>query len=108
MHDLATEGTPPPEPRRRGFAQGRQLRWLLGSALLLYALVGLSILLLPPLFDFAAYYHNFHWPEHEPPTLLTRLATWDAQHYLFIACNGYVRGSPSAAFCPLWPMLVRA
>ena len=29
--------------------------------------------------------------------------TWDGEHYLYLSQNGYQAGSPSAAFCPLWP-----
>ena len=37
----------------------------------------------------------------------TRLATWDAQHYLFLATEGYQAGQRSITFFPLFPWLIR-
>jgi hypothetical protein len=64
--------------------------------------------LFPGFFNENAYYGNFHWPREAPPTLATRFATWDAQHYLFLATEGYGPGRPSIAFFPLYPWLIRA
>src|SRR5262245_12428992 len=54
------------------------------------------------------YYGNFHWPLEQPPTGATRFATWDAQHYLFLATEGYHAGQRSITFFPLFPWLIRA
>ena len=63
--------------------------------------------LLPEFFNEDAYYGNFHWPRKQPPTQATRLATWDAQHYLFLATEGYQAGQRSITFFPLFPWLIR-
>ncbi len=49
-----------------------------------------------------------HWPREGGPTFGSHFATWDAAHYLFLSEVGYQQGSPSCAFYPLWPMLIRA
>lgn len=75
----------------------------------------LLLLLLPALFavlriaPFAAgnYFANFHGALEKAPTFATRWATWDAQHYLFIAEHGYLAGHVSGAFWPLWPLVIR-
>jgi hypothetical protein len=74
----------------------------------------LLLLLLPALFavlqlaSFAAanYAANFHGALEKAPVFATRWATWDAQHYLFIAEHGYIAGHVSSAFWPLWPLLI--
>jgi hypothetical protein len=63
--------------------------------------------LLPEYFNENAYYGNFHWPRQQAPTQATRLATWDAQHYLFLATEGYHAGQRSITFFPLFPWLIR-
>lgn len=83
----------------------------------LWALVGwrLVILFLPALFavlpwasfSTASFAANFHEATPGPPTWATRWATWDAQHYLYLAREGYTAGHISSAFWPLWPLLVR-
>ena len=64
--------------------------------------------LLPGFFSESSYRGNFHWPPDQPPTLATRLETWDAQHYLYLATEGYGPGRWSIAFFPLYPWLIRA
>jgi hypothetical protein len=59
-------------------------------------------------FNERAYYGNFHWPREQPPTGATRFATWDGQHYLFLATEGYHAGQRSITFFPLFPWLIRA
>jgi hypothetical protein len=34
-------------------------------------------------------------------------ASWDAEHYLFIAVHGYAAGSSRCAFYPLYPLMIR-
>ena len=63
--------------------------------------------LLPEFFNEDAYYGNFHWPRQQQPTQATRLSTWDAQHYLFLATEGYHAGQRSITFFPLFPWLIR-
>jgi len=63
-----------------------------------------------------------HWPDYdqkrsdaivnkwfgEPkPKFTGPFATWDALHYLMLADQGYLAGSPSCAFYPLWPITMR-
>jgi hypothetical protein len=67
-----------------------------------------SPLLFPEFWNDSSYWGNFHWPRQAPPTLATRLATWDAQHYLYLASEGYAAGQRSIAFFPLYPWSIRA
>jgi hypothetical protein len=46
------------------------------------------------------------WPESGEPTVLSHFVTWDAAHYIHLSEVGYVRGSPSCAFYPLFPLLI--
>jgi hypothetical protein len=39
--------------------------------------------------------------------LVRHLATWDAQHYMALSQSGYSEGMRSAAFYPLWPLVIR-
>jgi hypothetical protein len=48
-----------------------------------------------------------HWPLVGGPTIESRLATWDAAHYLYLAKNGYQKDDIACAFYPLWPGLIR-
>ena len=48
-----------------------------------------------------------HWPEAGGVFLSSRAATWDSAHYLVLSQRGYVAGSPSCAFFPLWPLIIR-
>lgn len=70
------------------------------------ALLLCGVLLVPGVFQHANYRDNFHWPPGAPATHATAFATWDAQHYLYLAQEGYPRGGPSVAFYPLWPGLL--
>lgn len=47
------------------------------------------------------------WSPAGEATLSARLAGWDAVHYLRLSKEGYAAGSPSCAFYPLWPMVLR-
>jgi len=76
--------------------------------LFLLALAPASDVLLPGFFSVDSYFGNFHWPPREPPTAATRFATWDAQHYLFLAGEGYGPDRRSIAFFPLYPWLIQA
>jgi Gpi18-like mannosyltransferase len=52
------------------------------------------------------YLANFHYPHDQVPDLFTRFATWDAQHYLYLADHGYEPGLMSNTFYPLFPFLI--
>jgi hypothetical protein len=82
----------------------------------LFSLVGYKVLYLSIIFlalrfsphlNREYYRSRIHWPRGKGPTLATHLATWDGAHYLYLSEVGYKRGSPSCAFYPLWPMLIR-
>lgn len=82
--------------------------WLIlgGSKALLVAAVLLGAWLME--FNVGQYRAAYaHWPHSDVPTWSSRLATWDSAHYLIISEQGYQRGSPSCAFFPLWPALIR-
>jgi len=51
---------------------------------------------------------NFHFPPSDPPGPWSFLTTWDAQHYLFLAGQGFRSDHITGAFYPLFPLLVRA
>jgi hypothetical protein len=85
----------------------------LASALGLYKLLFLGLalatpLLLPGFFSHEAWLGNFHWPPERAPEAFAPLETWDAQHYLYLADEGYSRRRMPIAFFPLFPWLVRA
>lgn len=81
------------------------LAWRAGLLFLMLA----SILLLPDMLDVGKWQENPHWPaEAAAPDFATHWKTWDSQHYLRIADAGYAEGSKTAAFYPLWPLVLRA
>jgi hypothetical protein len=81
---------------------------LVAFKVLYLGFIVVSLLLLPGFFNHRGYSVNFHWPAEKQPGLIERFTTWDSEHYLFLAANGYVEGSPSVAFYPLWPGLIAA
>jgi hypothetical protein len=83
---------------------GPLVSWRLALLFFMYA----SIALLPDLFDQQSWAGHFRWPVNERPQLTDLLTTWDANHYLYLAEQGYEAGTKSAAFYPLWPLLIRA
>ncbi|HLZ16625.1 MAG TPA: hypothetical protein VKQ08_06275 [Cyclobacteriaceae bacterium] len=60
-----------------------------------------------PSFNDSQYERVIHWPREAPPSLAAYFSTWDGAHYLFLSEVGYQKNSPSCAFYPLWPMLIR-
>lgn len=55
-----------------------------------------------------AFFGNMaHWPRVGEILFGSYLSTWDGAHYMSIAEQGYIPGSPSCAFWPLWPFLMR-
>jgi hypothetical protein len=74
-----------------------------------FALVYLAIYLFPPsLFSQGNYQANFVADRGAPVTNVTRLATWDGQHYLFLSERGWLSDHPSSAFYPMVPWLIKA
>lgn len=82
---------------------GPLLLWRLGMLLLVYGVIWL----LPGLFDAQSWAVNFHYPPRATPVLEDMWSTWDVNHYLHLAEQGYVPGAQSNAFYPLWPTLMR-
>lgn len=85
-------------------------KWLgivLGFKAVTFLIALIAITYFPNLNE-AEYQRDLHWPREGPPTLATHFATWDGAHYLFLSEVGYQSGSPSCAFYPLWPYLIRA
>lgn len=72
-----------------------------------FALIFLSIALLPHIFNMRAHEGNFH----RSPTFVASpsqfFQTWDAQMYLALSESGYRSGEPSVRFFPLWPLAIR-
>jgi hypothetical protein len=53
---------------------------------------------------------NLVYPPGHPMTFIDYFQTWDAQHYLKLAEQGYdsaLQGSMSNAFYPLWPLAIK-
>jgi hypothetical protein len=75
---------------------------------LLFATIYLSFQLLPPIFDQVKYLDTFHWPRDEAPNTWRMFTTWDTAHYLYLSEEGYRSAGGSAAFHPLWPLLIRS
>ncbi|MCX7866268.1 MAG: hypothetical protein N2438_03960 [Limisphaera sp.] len=104
------------EPGVREPRPGRGARvWAaLLAAKLLYAAVVGGIIAWGDAYDTrTAIWIGRHWfPEgwlSEPRGRWERhFATWDAEHYLYLAARGYTVETPSIAFYPLWPGLIHA
>jgi hypothetical protein len=80
---------------------------LIFYSLITYTLIDMSLILLPSAFNYNSYRINFHWPPIEESPRVTAFKTYDGNHYLFLSQSGYVKDSPSNAFYPLWPFLIR-
>jgi hypothetical protein len=97
--------------RLRSLARGEtaSVVWfLLSYKVVFFGFMVLSRALFPGLFSLPHYRSTFHFPHSARPGPTTWLATWDAQHYLYLADFGYLRGEPSTAFFPGWPLAIRA
>lgn len=58
-------------------------------------------------FNAAVWNRNFHfWPDAPRPTSEVMYATWDAQHYLYLATHGYRDAEISMVFPPGWPAVL--
>ncbi len=71
-----------------------------------FLLIGLAIVLLPPMFSSEFYFGNVHLPE-----IISSKArffqTWDAQQYLLISRYGYAVDPRTDVCFPLWPFCIR-
>ncbi len=117
---------------------GRKALLLIGGGKVLFWLLILALLLFDSRYNEALHRANnvvisTAWPQGEAICLESRLATWDAGHYLSLAAiwsgrtgsdweflpygrfsgvfaegtgAGYHQGSPRVAFYPLWPALL--
>lgn len=95
--------------RRKGKgAPDRGLKRVFQAAVLFKIGVFSTILLGYFFFPFQAanYEANFHFPPGAVPDLAAHFKTWDAQHYLFLAEQGYHPAQQSNAFYPLFPFLI--
>src|SRR5687768_11617176 len=85
--------------------------WRVAQCLVLYKVllftVVLGTVLLIPDMNLRQFYNAIHWPRTGEPSLASHFATWDGAHYLYLSEVGYSKGSPSCAFYPLLPMLIR-
>lgn len=85
-----------------------RLCWCLGLLKIVYLSSLLGVLLLwGDLEQIRFYAVNQRWPRDGGPAFASHFATWDAAHYLYLSEVGYVKGVPSCAFYPLWPLMVR-
>jgi Gpi18-like mannosyltransferase len=71
-----------------------------------FLLIGLAIVLLPPIFSFKYYLGNVHLPEIVA-SKARFLQTWDAQQYLLISRYGYTADPRTHVCFPLWPYCIR-
>jgi hypothetical protein len=88
----------------------RRVFWVLLAYKVLYLLaISLALLIHPE--DSSA---KMFRPAHQaitPEGYLTfdsHFASWDAEHYLFIAAHGYEAGAGRCAFYPLFPLAIRS
>lgn len=82
--------------------------WVVAAHVLFALLVEQGRAMFPTLYNFGMYEAVFTRPHVPEPTALSPWQSWDAQHYLHLAEQGYVAGHKSIAFYPLWPALIRA
>lgn len=79
---------------------------------LLFAAIKLSLLLVMGLgsqlipFNWNLYRTNLLLDVHNAPEWMRPFNTWDTQHYIFLAENGYGVNPMSNAFYPLYPYLI--
>ena len=87
------------------FRNEREVMLLIGGTrLILICLVLLIPLLLP--FNKEVHNSNFVYPANEKKSILTSFKTWDGQHYIFLAEQGYDKSNESSRFFPLYPLVI--
>lgn len=68
----------------------------------------LTSIVLLPIFSSKDFSWAVHFPQERGPVFADYFRSWDSQHYLYIAENGYLKpGSPTNAFYPLWPFFIK-
>jgi len=72
----------------------------------LFLTIFLSLELLPVIFNGDNYLEKFHWPANETPNHSWLFKTWDSAHFLYLSEEGYADAEASAAFYPLWPIVI--
>ncbi len=70
-----------------------------------FMLIGLAIVLLPPMFSVENYQINVHGEAMSSPARY--FETWDTQSYLMLSREGYKPDSEANAWYPLWPFFIR-
>ena len=75
--------------------------WKLGT----FATAYVAWALMP--FNQALYEANYRYGDRVPTSFAASFNTWDSQHYIRLAEQGYEEGQLSNAFGPLYPMLIR-
>jgi Gpi18-like mannosyltransferase len=75
------------------------------SKICIVAVIFIGANLIP--FSASFYQSNFRYPADEPISLTTTFKTWDAQHYLYLAEQGYQAKEQSDRFFPLYPLLIK-
>jgi hypothetical protein len=79
---------------------------LLAYKAVCFLLIGLAIVLLPPMFSVENYSINVHG-QALSLSYARFFETWDAQPYLLLSKEGYRAGSDANAWYPLWPLCIR-
>ena len=97
----------PSAPVEEGWAWPPVVLSLLAVKLLLFLTGLLSVILLPPMFNWGSVMANFHWPPGQGSFWYNMLKTWDANQYLYLSEVGYQPGQMADAMYPLWPLLIR-
>jgi hypothetical protein len=77
------------------------LLWKLGT----FATAYVAWALLP--FNQQLYEANYRYGDRVPTSLAASFNTWDSQHYILLAEQGYQKGLLSNAFGPLYPLMIR-
>ena len=100
-------------PEEKGFSVLQFLAGVSIAKLLYLVLVSLMSLLYPSFETSKALsirqsWFPDIWMQKERSSLENLFATWDAEHYLYLAEYGYDQGVKSCAFYPLWPMAIYA
>jgi len=92
--------------KTKGKIDRRLLISLVSYKVAFFLFIFLSIYLLPA-FDIVQYQAVAHWPVAQPQLWTRYFSTSDSAYYLKLSVLGYEKGTPSCAFYPLWPLLIR-
>lgn len=97
----------PPSPDCNQYRLSTVVLAILAAKLLVFITGFLSVILLPPMFNWGSVAANFHWPPGQGSLWFNMLKTWDANQYLYLSEAGYQPGQMADAMYPLWPFLIR-